>query len=193
MVRKAVINSNATRYLATESYDEVAPHAIQLMSLAYETGFFLGSALPANWSAQNWKAMGGISINKGTAEGWRTGTQVYLKNTMIQMQIDMGNILNQNSVHPILEFRLIVFKNKGIQYLAGGGADPATHLLLNSANEPTGSAVSNINGTDLILNKAALPEQIKAPCLAHKYLQIEDFKSRLTAFTYIFSPKSMET
>lgn len=154
MVRSMVRNQNAVRYLPCATINEKAPTAIQNLAKAYHFGGFLGATQPSNWSG-TWNSMLGVQLQQGTGELTRQGTQVYMRNTVIQIQIDMNNIAdNAAGIHPIHEFRLIVFKSK-MKYLAGGTADPSRSLLLNSQNEPVGHATPliNLDGTDLILNK----------------------------------------
>ena len=105
MERKAVLNSNATRYLALEKYNELMPHAIQSLAKAYTMGLFLGDTQPYNWSYTYWKHLGGISINKGTGENLRTGTQVQLKSTLTLTLSDPDReifaVLRSNAFHAI--------------------------------------------------------------------------------------------
>ena len=153
MVRSMVRNQNAVRYLPCRQIDEQAPNAIQNFAKVYHFGGYLGPSLPPNWSTSTWNSMLGVQLQQGTGELTRQGTQVYLRNTMIQIQIDMNNLAdNAAGIHPIHEFRLIVFKSKN-KYMAGGTADPAYSLFLNAENKPLGHSTDDINGTDIIVNK----------------------------------------
>lgn len=127
--------------------NEISPIPIQLGAIATYRLFCFGS-VPATWDTDAID-IAGASITQGTGEGQRAGNYVYLKNTTINMEIDM-NRSTTNLITPT-EFRVIVFKQRRAVMPAGISFNPATSLYLDEVGQQLGYATAGFNGTDAIM------------------------------------------
>lgn len=144
--RPSSSNFAETKFLPLAPANEATPAAIQVGAKAYFKGFVIGTR-PSSWSSGP-SDLGGISITKGVDANQRIGNYVYLKHTLVNLNIDMK--LNTD-VAPPQEFRVIVFRQRREAMPAGVNPDPAGTLFLTEAGGSTGHVVGGINGTDLML------------------------------------------
>jgi len=135
-----------TKYLALNPVNEAAPSAIQTGAKAYWKGFVIGSR-PGSWTPGP-SDLGGIACAKGVDSNQRVGNYIYLKHSLLNLNIDMK--LNSD-VAPPIEFRVIVFRQRREAMPAGINPDPSTTLFLSEAGVGFGHLVGGVNGTDLML------------------------------------------
>jgi len=124
--------------------DEVTPIPIQVGAIANYRLFCLGS-IPTTWDASSID-IAGMSVTQGTGEGQRAGNYIYLKQSTLNLEIDMAE--STKTYSPPTEFRIVVFKQRRAVMPAGTSFNPATSLFLDELGNQTGYQSTGFNGTD---------------------------------------------
>lgn len=149
---KAAASVAETKLLSVNPYNEQGASAIQVGALAYYVGFYVGGTLPTGWDA-SLKPLGGILTAQGTSGANRIGNYIYLKQTHINLNIDMNFTSSQR---PPSEFRMIVCKQNRATMPAGVAPVPQTSLFLNTTGGDMGYQTVGVRGFDMMrqpLNK----------------------------------------
>lgn len=134
-----------TKLSALTQLNEANPVPIQPGSLPYKATYVLGTTQPSGWTGFN--PLGGFAFPQGTGVTDRVGNYMYLKNTTINMRVDM-NAVNLHA-YPT-QFRVIVFRQRRGSSPAGISYNPDTALFLNESGGRFGSGVIGTLGYDLM-------------------------------------------
>ena len=140
-------NFAETSYIALTNKDSATPHQVQSTN-AYFKGFTLGPTVPTGWTS--YESLDGMTVAQGTGQNQRIGASMYIKNTHLNMEIDM--VLPDSGVDAhATEFRVIVFKVKPAARNLGVSLTPNTSLFLDTSGNQIGHESTGVTGTDLML------------------------------------------
>jgi hypothetical protein len=142
-----VVNSIAeTKLIPIRPLVEAAPVAIAIGAIAYKYGMVIGDSIPSGWDS-TMQTIGGTRIALGDTNENRNGAYVYLKKSHLNLEIDMNQGFETNTLH---EFRVLVFKRRGTNP-AGINYDPAYTIFLGENGKSFGPSTGSRNGTDLMV------------------------------------------
>ncbi len=109
----------------------------------YETNFVFGDAI-TEWD--RFAALQGFQWPTGVNPGQRVGKYMYLRNTMLKLQIQMN--ASQGPVVSPTRFRCIVFKARKSNIPTGVVKDPSQSIFLNTVGNEFGSKNLGLDGMD---------------------------------------------
>lgn len=121
-----------TKLLPLTDVKELQPIPIYTGAGAYMANFNIGTT-PVGWTSYN--SIGGDQIIQGNASNERIGNYVYLRQSTLNIIIDMQNNIENNVLH---EFRFIVFKSRRANSPAGLQYSPSQALFLKNTGDALG-------------------------------------------------------
>lgn len=145
----AVLNAVAeNKVLAITSRDEDAPAHTHSGSSAFYAAYVLPETKPAAWSA-GFVPLTAVTIPQGDTASTRTGREVYLKKTHMNMFIQMSM---STVAKPPIQFRVIVFKAKRAVNPNGITTDPSVSLFLGTNGGDIGPNTSGMKPIDQMMS-----------------------------------------
>jgi len=160
-VKNRKLSKNVSKFIETKynpcrEVNEQLPQPIQLGAIAYYEAYILGNSVPAGWDT-NIIPIDGISTTQDTGGiADRIGNYIYLKKNHFSLEIDMKSAVSILQGTPLVEFRVVVTKQRRAVIPSGQTKTPQTSLFLELNNNPFGYQTGGTNGTDLLrqpLNK----------------------------------------
>lgn len=143
-------NIGETKLLGLNPYNNIPGAAGHGGSAIRATCFVLDKEVPNNWD-DNLNALGGIEIVKGDTAQNRDGNYIYLKKSVLQLQIDMPAPSNDSpDASPPSEFRVLVLKQRRGFMRPGLVLNPGETMFLDVIGQKTGYRSANMRPIDVM-------------------------------------------